>query len=201
VAEQVGQILTKVQSILDHNKAQLDASFVEFGSDPAECRAFLTELDDNRKRLEHVVGLVGSTFDTSRLTSYAETQGALQTLRDYVAEVLAQGQGSVANTRHALDLLEVAQGALARLMALLGVTVGQDEAGSRASTVSSKDLIERLSKYQKDDLFKLAGYLNIKRDDLDGTSELSLARTLVERAAEIEGQYDDLLKMVSSQPP
>lgn len=133
MAEDVGLVLKKVQETLGHHEASLGSDpFRELGDDPDYGRTFLADLDDSRQRLLYVERLVGRDFDVQRLNAYAETQGELRHLYDYVSKVVTQASGSVANTQHARRRLAAAQDALGRLMRLLGVVAGQDESAGPA---------------------------------------------------------------------
>jgi hypothetical protein len=121
-------MLADVRAILERNEADLGRPFWELGADPDSAGAFLADLNRCGQHMQHVAGLVGNEFDIQRLNTYAETQGALRDLHNYVGQVVAQGRGSVSNTQHARRLLATAREALERLMALLGVGAGQNEA-------------------------------------------------------------------------
>lgn len=128
MAEDVGLVLKKVQETLGHHEASLGSDpFRELGDDPDYGRTFLADLNDSRQRLLYVERLVGRDFDVQRLNAYAETQGELRHLYDYVSKVVTQASGSVANTQHARRRLAAAQDALGRLMGLMGVGEVQDE--------------------------------------------------------------------------
>jgi hypothetical protein len=198
----VGQILAEVQRILDRYEAELSKPLFEFGRKPAKCRAFLADLNASRQRLERVAGLMGSTFDARHLTTYAESQGALQNLRDYVGEVLAQGQGSVGNTRRVLGLLATAREALARLTALFDVALPTTEKHpSPVPYMPQDELVKRLSGYDNKTLLALADSLDISREYLKEVTPTTLARSLAEQAKKQDSTYQALLKEVSRQHP
>ena len=199
MAEALGRILRDVQAMLDRHEVKLGAPFRELGADPDYDRAFRSDLHNDYQRLQQVDR---RAFDAHRLNAYSAVQGTLRQLHDYVAGVVAQGRGSVDNTRQALALLAAAQAALKRLMALLGGGAEQgDGAGSTRADMRTPKLVKLLlKKYDETDLYRLASSLGISGDDLDETTKRSLARTLVEKARERD-KYRKLLEMVRQEHP